>query len=388
LTQMSSVKRPQLKFLLVLFETLMCLRGKANYRNLSRYSSLCEKTYARWSSQHFDFIEFNKLGLAPWLTEARVWVAALDCSFVEKGGKQTHGLGMFYNGKHSKAEKGLEMSTLALVDVEYNTAYNLSTHQTSAKPEEGQPRIDQYLDWVRQDREALPSFVRYLVADGYYSKTNFVNGIPDMGLQLISKLRQDAKLRWLYTGEQKPLGRKRQYDGRVRFDELQRFDFVAETDDVKRYTATVNCPAFKRDIRIVYLLKKAGNTVQTALLFSTNLDLAAQAIYRYYKARFQIEFLCRDAKQFTGLCDCQSCRKDAQHFHFNATMSALNLIKFEDRLQAPDGKRKVISIASWKIRKANAHLFEHFFCSLGLDFNAIKSSLEFEQLCRYGTIAA
>jgi hypothetical protein len=47
----------------------------------------------------------------------------------------------------------------------------------------------------------------------------------------------------------------------------------------------------------------------------------------FYKARFQIEFIFRDAKQFTGLLDCQSCDADKLDFHFNASLTALNLAK-------------------------------------------------------------
>src|SRR5438128_10733374 len=39
---------------------------------------------------------------------------------------------------------------------------------------------------------------------------------------------------------------------------------------------------------------------------STDVDLDALAMYRYDKARFQIEFVFRDADQFTGLTDCQA----------------------------------------------------------------------------------
>lgn len=67
-------------------------------------------------------------------------------------------------------------------------------------------------------------------------------------------------------------------------------------------------------------------------------------------------------------------------------MTALNLIKLEDRQQAHSTKRRVISIASWKIRKANAHLLERFSYFDGLDFSSIKSKPEFETLCNYGTV--
>jgi hypothetical protein len=48
------------------------------------------------------------------------------------------------------------------------------------------------------------------------------------------------------------------------------------------------------------------STGRYARLFSTAVALSAQPIYRYDQARFQIEFLFRDAKQFTGLSDCQA----------------------------------------------------------------------------------
>ena len=58
-----------------------------------------------------------------------------------------------------------------------------------------------------------------------------------------------------------------------------------------------------------------------AVLFSTDVDLDALTLYRYYKARFQIEFLFRDAKQFTGLTDCQARSQAKLDFHFNASLT-------------------------------------------------------------------
>jgi hypothetical protein len=67
---------------------------------------------------------------------------------------------------------------------------------------------------------------------------------------------------------------------------------------------------------------------------------------------FQIEFLFCDAKQHTGLCDCQATSEEKLGFHFNALLAALNLPRLEDRQQALEGSgRNVISIASWKTRK-------------------------------------
>jgi hypothetical protein len=45
--------------------------------------------------------------------------AVLDASFMEKSGEKMGGLGKFYNSKQGKAEKGLEISTLAVIDADY-----------------------------------------------------------------------------------------------------------------------------------------------------------------------------------------------------------------------------------------------------------------------------
>lgn len=196
---MSSVNKAQRKFIIVVLMNLMRLRGKANYRNLSRYSAYHEKTYSRWFKRDFDFVKFNQLSLNH-LT-GKTLILAVDCSFINKSGKHTYGLDIFYNGKQGKAEKGLEISTLALIDVDYNTAYSLSTRQTCPVTEPNKTRVDQYLSHIKQDYMPLDG-IHHLVADGYYAKTKFINGVTDLGFEFIGKLRHDSNLRWLYQGTQ------------------------------------------------------------------------------------------------------------------------------------------------------------------------------------------
>jgi hypothetical protein len=388
LRHMSNMAKPQRTFIMVLFITLMCLRGKANFRTLSRYSERCEKTYSRQFRKSFEFVEFNRLALQGVIPALHTLIAAMDCSFTEKSGQHTYGLDKFYNSKQGKAEKGLEISTLALVDVEYPTAYTLSTRPTPVLETPEPTRVDWYLEHLLQDRHALPERVGYLVTDGYYAKKKFVDGVVELRLHNIGKLRHDANLRWLYQGPQKPRGRPKLYDGKVNFNDLRRLEYIGKQDEILIYTAVVNSPCLKRDIRIVYLRQQQANKVLSALLFCTDTALPALEIYRYYKARFQIEFLFRDAKQFTGLSDCQARCHEALHFHFNAAMTALNLIKIEDRQLAQDSEAHVISIASWKIRKFNEHLLKQFSDMLGLDFSAIKSNPRYEELRNYRAIAA
>jgi hypothetical protein len=302
-----------------------------------------------------------------------VLIGAMDGSFIPKSGKHTEGLGKFDNGSRGTAEKGLEISTLAVVNVTENTAYNLSTRQTPATLKNEESRVDFYLEHLKPDRESLAAQIRYLVADGCYAQKKYLDGVAELNWYQIGKLRHDAKLRWLYQGEPKPRGRKRWYDGKVKFDDLNRFDQGEDFEGFQVYTAVVNRERFKRNRRIVYLVKQIGDKLQTALLFSTDFDLEAHSIIRYDQARFQIEFRFRDAKQFLGFNHCQARHAKALHFHFNTSMTALNLIKLEDRFLHNDINPKVISIASWKIRKANEHLLEHFSYHLGLDFNSIQT---------------
>ncbi len=176
----------------------------------------------------------------------------------------------------------MEISTLAIVDVDYNTAYNLSTRQTPVSNQENETRVDQYIVHLQEDRAALPQSIRYLVADGYYSKTKFIEGVTALKLELIGKLRNDANLRWLYKGEQKSRGRPKCYDGKVNFDDLNSFKLVDEIDTVKLYTAIVNSAHFKRDLRIVYLVKTVGKKLQTAFedkVFFAKKTLSSNTIF-------------------------------------------------------------------------------------------------------------
>jgi len=217
LDQMSDIDRPQKKFVVTLFLTILLMRGKVNFRNLSRYSDYCEKTYSRQHRRTFSFIEFNQRLVSELVPAHHELIGVMDCSFTPKSGKKTYGLGYFYDSSHDKAAKGLEISVLGVVDVTDNTAYTLSAwqtpppaeieqfvaDQTSLSSDEAISRVDFYAYHLRRDIQPLLQFVKYLVVDGYYSKLKFVNVVLELGLQQIGKLRHDANLRYLYRGSQK-----------------------------------------------------------------------------------------------------------------------------------------------------------------------------------------
>jgi len=155
------------------------------------------------------------------------------------------------------------------------------------------------------------------------------------GLHLIGKLRSDANLRWYFKGQYKGRGCPRKYDGKVHFqNDLERFESIETTEEgIEIYSAVVEAKNGKRKLRVVLLRweKKEEGTVGTAILFSTDPALSASKIVEYYRARFQIEFLFRDAKQHTGLMDCQARSSEAIHMHINASFVSQNLLNLEDR---------------------------------------------------------
>jgi len=141
----------------------------------------------------------------------------------------------------------------------------------------------------------------------------------------------------------------------------------------------------KRDLQVVVVVHTQRN--RYAVLFSTDVDLEPQRLYRYYKARFQIEFLFRDAKQFTGLSDCQARSKAKLDFHFNASLSAVTFAKLEARHQHGNGDQ-AFSMASLKRRVFNQHLIDRICEHLANGQSLEKSSPDYEALCNYGIIAA
>ncbi|MEO1446022.1 MAG: transposase, partial [Cyanobacteria bacterium J06635_11] len=363
------------------------------FTNLSRYSNLSERTYRRHFDEPYAFMGMNRETIALAIASTHFQVSAIDASFIPKSGKATYGLDYFHNGKAGRSERGLEISMIAVVDVNTGMGYTLSVQQTPVIEKASErTRVDAYLDHLRATVSALPAAVCHLVGDGFYSKRKWVDGVVGSGLDAIGKLRHDANLRYLYDGPQKKKGARRKYDGKVNLMERHRWRAhgkVVPGLDIYLYSASVWSVSLKRKIQVVYLINcKHPERPCFALLFSTDLKLDPVQIYQAYKARFQIEFIFRDAKQFTGLTDCQA--RDAQKldFHFNAALTALNLAKYEQYQQRDTQMPFVFSMASYKRRKLNQHLLERFIHTLELDETLIKSHHNYQSLCELGVLVS
>ena len=358
LKQMPGLGLPQRKFLATWFVTILVLRGRVNFRHLSRYCDSSERTIARQFREPFDWPDFHQRVLMTVLDPHSELVSAHDASFIPKSGKQTFGLGPFFNGCASRAERGLEISTLAVVDVTRRCAFTLAVAQTppgeaatKAAPEA--TRVDFYKQQLRAHRHRLPPGVTYHCVDGYDAKKKYLDEVVSLDLHAITKLRSDADCLFLYTGPHpKRRGARRKYDGKVNFRALSRFEDLgtrAEEPHLHLYTAVVWHKTLQRRLRMVVLLnRKDPAKPRFIVLGSTDPELNGHTLVDLYASRFQIEFLFRDSQQFTGLLDCQARADSALDFHFNASLATLNLVRAEDLCVQQGQEPQVFSMASWK----------------------------------------
>ena len=91
----------------------------------------------------------NKTAITDVVPSEHDHALVIDDSFVLISGKHTEGLDRFWNDNHTRTEKGIEISTLAKIDLTFNCAYCLSVEQTPPSPrlsEQEATRMNVYLD--------------------------------------------------------------------------------------------------------------------------------------------------------------------------------------------------------------------------------------------------
>lgn len=275
-----------------------------------------------------------------------------DESVVTKAGKQTHGLDRFFSSIFNRPVAGVAFFAISLVSVAERKSYPLlveqvirtaaekaasqekkakkATQQAQSSTSKGQSgrrkgsknkdkgqiewspelrRVESMAMSLRQRMSALCP-LRYFVLDGHFGNNNVMQMVrQSLSLHLISKLRNDAALYFLYDGPQKPVGRKRIYGPKLHYAQLPSRCLVhSGTEDgiqTDVYQATVRSKSFADPLNVVILLKTNLRTQKSAhvLLFSSDLELAYAQLIDAYQLRFQIEFNFRDAKQFWGLED-------------------------------------------------------------------------------------
>ena len=280
------------------------------------------------------------------------YLLAGDETVVTKAGKQTHGLDRFFSSLYSKPVPGLAFFALSLVSVQERKSYPLLVEQRvrsekereaarkkakqkktkskkkgKGKDKRGRPKGSKNKDktqveWTPELRlvqrllqkvmNLIAGFssVSYLVLDGHFGNNNALQMVlQSTSLHLVSKLRNNAALYFVYDGPQKKFGARRRYGAKIDYQAIpsKYRKAISQEGNIQTefYQATMLHKCFAVPLNVVIIVKT--NLVSGArahvVLFSDDLELDHGKLIDYYRLRFQIEFNFRDAKQYWGLED-------------------------------------------------------------------------------------
>jgi hypothetical protein len=378
-------------FLLEIFMLYLCIPGRINFKQMSRYGKHCEQRFRNRFKERFDFMSFNSSLITPHIGK-RIAIS-FDPSYIEKSGNKTPYLGSFWSGCDQCTKKGLEIAQIALIDIDLNQSFHLEAVQTvpsKTLKTVSMSLVDWYALSIIERKEELQKLSNIVVADAFFSKTTFIQPLMKNGFHVISKLRDDANLRYKFTGEYSGKGRPTQWAGKVDLENLNMnvFTQIQINENTRAFYAVVNSKSLKTDILLVVEQKteKNGKTIQR-LIFSTDTQMNALDVLAYYHCRFQMEFNFRDAKQATGLNHSQARDLDKLYFHFNASLTTVNIAKII-HLSNKKNAGQPFSIANYKLLYHNAFMLNRFIEAFGVKPKTLKSHHLVKELLYFGIKAA
>jgi len=373
--------------MLHIFDLFLGIKGRLNFLQFERYGKYGEQTYRNQFEEKFPFLDFNKTIIA---SHASNHLAiAFDPSYIPKSGKKTPGAGYFWSGVAGQAKWGLEIGGLAAVDIGNHTAFHLEAVQTIGLKDD-ETLLEYYTRIILDRMDSLQEVSKVLIADAYFSKRGFVESLFQNGFTVISRLRDDANLQYIYKGKQKEgRGRPRKYDGKVQAKELDddKVSLESENEGEQIHSAIVYSNSLKMNIKVVIVKTKTKDHWRHKLYFSTDIKMDWKVILDYYRSRFQIEFLYRDGKQFTGMNNCEARSTNKLDFHFNASLTSINLVKVAHWMTIPKAERGTFSMTDAKNIYHN-ELQVNRFRKFGINPNTRKNKWKIRQLLFYGCIAA
>ena len=387
-------------FFIETMELVLTHTGRLNFTQMARCGRSCESRFRQNFRKSFDWLSFNRSFLES--TKGHRIAIAIDPCYIAKSGKKTPGVDWFWSGCAAAMKKGLEILGMSIVDADAKDSVFLKAEQTFTDKKRGRkPRstwgmkdpnslTGWYLRMLQHNCRQLLSICNLIVADAYFSKESFVSGVKSLGFNLISRFRDDVNLKYLYSGPKTgKRGRPQKFVGKVDINNLDMsifsVDYTAEDKLVyKMYTAVVWAVSLAREVRVVIVdyLDSDKKRQTRKIFFSTDTSISARDIFDIYRTRFQLEFVFRDAKQFTGLTHCQARNKEVLSFAFNASLTSVNLARAFARQHGMG-----LSVGSTKTLLHNAAMVDRFIAMSGKSPNMRLNNTDFKELLFYGVRA-
>jgi hypothetical protein len=252
-------------------------------------------------------------------------------------------------------------------------------------------QMEHHIGFIAGHNKRILSYTDYLVADGYFMKEGFIAAMLKLGLHVITKARDDANMKYLYHGPQRTgKGRKKQFGGKIKWKSIDRRRWKVCYEDEKLivYELVVWSVSLKQEVKALYVWNKEKESY--AILVCTDTALMGAVVLDYYKLRFQIEFLIRDAKSHAGLEHCQARSEEKLYNHFNMALMSVSVLKWLvwPFLKEEGKSRKPFSMRSIKTWFTNKYLTETIFSKLGLELSSNKLKEVYEQCLNIGAMAA
>lgn len=356
-----------------MISVFLTLPRRINFKEMGQLGLHHESTYHEWFSKDLGIKPFNE-GLIK-SHGSGDWFVIFDPSFLPKSGKKTPNIGRFWSGCAQAAKRGLEVGSFAVGDLGHRTAFHLTASLTPAAADlkkEGRTLIDHYVKEVVKNLPSIGQFGNKLVVDGYFGVATFVNPVAGMGVEVISCLRSNAVVFYAPARPPSPKrGRPRKKGARIdwKSPDETRLPIVFEDGEKRVRAGLVYVKALKRMVNLaaVEFLRPDGVLIARKLLFSTDLKTDPASIERHFKGRFQIEFLFRDAKQFTGLAHCQSTNQTKIENHINLSLTSVSVANLAHHLGQDAECKTPFSMRQITDYYRTSYLIDRFSEALGLN---------------------
>ena len=411
---------------------MLMMTGRVTMLGISRWTGKggSYRTIQRLFHTEIPWAEVLWSFFQKWLWDPREeYILAGDEVVCGKAGQATFGLDRFFSSLQQRPIAGLAFFAFSLVNVREEKSYPVKIDQivrsdeekaaskankqarkdkpTAEKRKRGRPKGSKNKKSsavvlnaeLQRIQVALRAFLqqvgkvlvlKYLVMDGHFGNYPSAMMVTQSGLQLISKLRQDAALYLFYTGTYKGVGPYPKYGDKVNVRKMDP-KYLKESTVEKNirtdiYQAELLNKEFALPLNVAIILKTNLDTQAQAhvILFSTDLELGYDKLIKFYSLRFQIEFNFRDAKQYWGLEDFMNIEKTAVT---NAATLAFFLVNLSQvllrRFQRTNPDFSVLDL------KAHYHGFRYAVETIKMlpeKPDAILLANIFEQIARLGMI--
>jgi putative transposase len=173
--------------------------------------------------------------------------------------------------------------------------------------------------------------VVYFIFAGELGHNDAMQMVSQVGLHLVSKLRYNSALYFLYAGPYAGRGPRRQYGKKLDYRNIPSAYLQATSIDEEIETNIDQMSLWHKKfadmLNIVVIVKRNLQTHKTAhvVLFSSDVTLGYAQLIDYYRLRFPLEFNFRDAKQYWGLEDFMSVNEQPVYNSANLAMFMVNV---------------------------------------------------------------